>query len=132
MEDKKSLKPMLKLHQELFGENTLESFTADKGFYSNDNKQTLIEAKVKEIGLQQPRIKDSLPDNIDKETRTRLINRRSGIEPLIGHAKHGGQLGKSRMKTDRTTLSGAYASILGFNLRQLIRYEMGKVQLQAV
>jgi transposase len=69
MEDKKSLKPMVKLHQELFGENSLSSFTADKGFYSNNNKQALIEANVKEIGLQQPRLKGSLPEDIDKDTR---------------------------------------------------------------
>jgi hypothetical protein len=131
MEDKRSVKPMLELHQELFGEGKLKSFGSDKGYYSHNNKALLVAANIEEIGLQQPRLKDSLPENIRKETRIKLTNRRAGIEPLIGHAKHGGQLGRSRMKSDETTLSSAYSAVLGFNLRQLIRYEMGKVQSQA-
>jgi hypothetical protein len=55
-----------------------------------------------------------------------LVDRRAGIEPLIGHAKHGGQLGQSRMKTDDTTLAAGYAAIGGFSLRQLIRHLLGK------
>jgi IS5 family transposase len=39
----------------------------------------------------------------------------------FGHTKHGGQLGKSRMKSDATTLAAGYASVLGFNLRQISR-----------
>jgi hypothetical protein len=50
----------------------------------------------------------------------------NGIEPLIGHAKQGGQLGQSRMKTDETSLAAGYAAIGGFNLRQLIRPLLGK------
>jgi transposase, IS5 family len=41
-----------------------------------------------------------------------LSNRRVGIEPLIGYVKHGGQLGRSRMKYDRTTESAGYTAIL--------------------
>jgi len=67
------------------------------------------------------------PDPLDDETRTRLYCRRSGIEALIGQTKHGGQLERSRMKSDRTTLSAGYASVLGFNLRQLNRYAVGLV-----
>lgn len=33
----------------------------------------------------------------------------AGIEPLIGHTKHGGQLDRSRMKSDETTKSAGYA-----------------------
>ncbi len=55
-------------------------------------------------------------------TQARLADRRSGI----GHAKQGGQLGKSRRKKDETTLAAGYASIGGFNLRQLIRHLLGK------
>ena len=72
------------------------------------------------------RCKDSLPSDIKKEVRIKLINRRAGIEPFIGHVKHRGQLGRSRMKTDETILSSAYSAVLGFNLRQIIRNEMGK------
>ena len=112
------------------GEGVLKSFGSDKGYYAHNNKALLQAASIEEIGLQQPRLKDSLPEDIRKETRIKLINRRAGIEPLIGHAKHGGQLRRSRMKSYKTTLSSAYGAVLGFNLRQLIRYEMRKVQLQ--
>lgn len=54
------------------------------------------------------------------------MNRRSGIEPLIGHAKHGGQRGQSRMKQDETTLAAGYSAAGGFNLRQLVRHLLGK------
>ncbi len=54
------------------------------------------------------------------------MDRRSGIEPLIGHAKQGGQLGQSRMKRDETTLAAGYGAIGGFNLRQLVRHLLGK------
>jgi len=46
-----------------------------------------------------------------------LYCRRSGIEALISQTKHGGQLERSWMKSDRTTLSAGYAAVLGFNLR---------------
>ena len=39
-----------------------------------------------------------------------------------------GQMGRSRMKSDNTTLSAGYASVLGFNLRQLKRYATGVVR----
>jgi hypothetical protein len=47
----------------------------------------------------------------EAEVRARLADRRAGIEPLIGHAKQGGQLGQSRMKTDDTTLAAGYSAI---------------------
>ena len=50
---------------------------------------------------------------------------------LIGRsmrlAKHGGQLGRSRMKSDATTKSAGYAAVFGFNLRQLTRCLAGEV-----
>ena len=72
--------------------------------------------------------KQGLPS---KDIRERLRDRRAGIEPLIGHAKHGGQLGRSRMKSDAATLAAGYGSILGFNLRQLIRHQAGKMKEKA-
>ena len=62
----------------------------------------------------------------EAEIHARLVNRRSGIEPLIGHAKHGGQLGRSRMKQDETTMAAGYSAVGGFNLRQLVRHLLGK------
>ena len=73
---------------------------------------------MKEIGLQKPRQKNTIEVEIVSEV---LVNRRAGIEPLIGHAKQKGQLGKSRMKYDETTKAAGYTAILGFNGRQLIR-----------
>ena len=60
----------------------------------------------------------------------RLYNRRAGIEPLIGHLKNGWQMRRSRMKSDQTTLSAGYSSVLGFNLRQLKRNLMGEGKLK--
>ena len=79
-------------------------------------------------GLHKPHaIKDQT--NMDLELQERLRNRRAGIEPMIGHTKHGGQLARSKMKSDRATLAAGYGSILGLNLRQLIRYQQGKIKL---
>lgn len=58
-----------------------------------------------------------------------MHDRRVCIEPLISHVKHGGQMGRSRMKSDETTKSAGYAAVFGFNLRQLTRYLTGEVQL---
>jgi transposase, IS5 family len=60
------------------------------------------------------------------EMRARLADRRAGIEPLMGHAKQGGQRGQSRMKTDDTTLAVGYSAIGSFHLRQLIQHLLGK------
>lgn len=127
MHDKSSFGAIVKMHQEYFGVGALESATTDKGYYSSSNEAILLEAGVKEIGIARPY-------NIKKEplhaaeTVEKLQNRRSGIEPIIGHIKHKGQLGQSRMKSDQTTLSAGYSSVLGFNLRQIIRYQAGKAE----
>jgi len=125
MHDKHSINNMVKMHQDYFGKNALQSATADKGYYSSDNENALLMAGVQEVGIARP-------GNIKKEqlhsaeTIEKLQNRRSAIEPMIGHIKHKGQMGRSRMKSDRTTLSAGYASVLGFNLRQIVRYQARK------
>lgn len=129
-EDKQSVQPMLELHAELFGQNALDSVTADKGYYSKKNERIIQSASVNEIGLQKPQQKNK--NNTSgklQDVSESLINRRAGIEPLIGHAKQKGQLGKSRMKSDLATKAAAYASVLGFNARQLIRYLNGATSL---
>jgi hypothetical protein len=127
MEDTAAVRPMIGEHQHLFGAGTLHSCGTDKGYYSRANATYLRTVDgLTEIGLQQPgRHPDRLSAS-EEETAVRLVNRRAGIEPLIGHAKHGGQLGQSRMKQDDTTLAAGYASIGGFNLRQLLRHLLGK------
>ncbi len=127
LEDRHSVIPQIKHHQELFGDRSLTSVTFDKGYYSKANKEYLREIGIKEIGLQEPGKKTSLPDIEDPDARERLINRRAGIEPLIGHLKRSWQLGRSRMKTDETTKSSTYAAVFAFNLRQLMRASQGKI-----
>jgi hypothetical protein len=127
MEDKSSVKPMVEEHQRLFGEDTLKSFGTDKGYYKKANQLFLDNlSSLEETALQKPGIDpESLPE-ADRETLIRLSDRRSGIEPLIGHIKQGGQLGRSRMKTDQTSLAAGYGAVAGFNLRQTMRHQMGK------
>jgi hypothetical protein len=128
MDDKRSFKPMLQEHEDLFGKNTLCSVTTDKGYYSQTNVTALVKRKIKQIGIQVPG--NTMNKNIvlSEEESEQLVNRRAGIEPLIGHAKRGGQLGLSRMKNDRNTESAGYAAILGFNLRQTNRALLVKLK----
>jgi transposase, IS5 family len=127
MEDKASVRPMIAEHQDLFGQGVLQSFGTDKGYYSQDNHAYLRAVKgLKEFGLQQPGLDSGSLAAREAEVHARLADRRAGIEPLIGHAKQGGQLGQSRMKTDDTTLAAGYNAIGGFNLRQLLRHLLGK------
>ena len=121
MDDKKSLKPMLDQHQDLFGKGSLISLGTDKGYYSRKNVNEAIKRSVKKIGIQSPcNVKNKIIE-LPIEEEEALYNRRAGIEPLIGHAKQGGQLGRSRMKKDDTIKSSGYASVLGFNLRQMTK-----------
>jgi transposase, IS5 family len=106
MEDKASVHPMIEVHQGLFGQGVLRSFGTDKGYYSQANRDYLCAVKgLQEFGLQQPGLDMGSLAGREAEVRARLADRRAGIEPLIGHAKQGGQLGQSRMKTDETTLA---------------------------
>ena len=73
------------------------------------------------VGIQQPENIKQSPVALSQKEAEILYNRRSGIEPLIGHIKQGGQLGQSRMKSDSTIEASGYSSLLGFNLRQTIR-----------
>lgn len=130
MDDKKSFIPMLQEHENLFGKGTLRSVATDKGYYSNKNVKTLVSKNIKQIGIQVPGNTKNKNITLSEEESEHLINRRAGIEPLIGHAKRGGQLGLSRMKNDRNTESAGYAAILGFNLRQTTRSLLVKLKAQ--
>lgn len=124
MPDKKAVKSMLKLHQDLFPKTPSPSVALDKGYYTKANAAYLKKKTGIDMGLQKP---SKVKAEKHSKDYTELIKRRNGIEPLIGHAKRGGQLGKSRMKYDRTIESSGYSAILGFNGRQLIRYLTGQV-----
>jgi IS5 family transposase len=127
MEDAASLGPMITVHQGLFGKGTLRSCGPDKSSYSAANRKYLRALPgLEEEGLQQPGLDLGPLSESERASRRRLANRRAGIEPLIGHAKQGGQLGHSRMKHDASTLAAGYAAIGGFNLRQLNRHQLGK------
>ncbi len=128
MNDKKTFVPMLEEHASLFGDGVLKSVSTDKGYWSAKNHRAVKEFGVIENGLQRPFTVKGKQYLGDRETEERLGDRRAGIEPLIGHAKHGGQLGRSRMKSDQATLAAGYGSVLGFNLRQLIRHQGGKME----
>jgi hypothetical protein len=125
MNDKKSFSFLLREHATLFGKGVLSTSTTDKGYWSAANRKELIRLEIEPDGLQRP--STSKLEDGDQESRERLQKRRAGREPLIGHATHGGQLGKSRMKSDTATLAAGYSSILGLNLRQLIRHQQGKI-----
>jgi transposase, IS5 family len=127
MPDKAAIKPMIKEHKKTFDSVTINSVSTDKGYFSTKNEKYLLNQGVKEIGIQRPgNIKKTHPKPLSKECQEKLVNRRSGIEPLIGHAKHKGQLGRSRMKSDKSMECSGYTAILGFNLRQFIRHQTGK------
>ena len=126
MEDKHSLIPLAREHASLFGPGSLNSASADKGYWSAQNHAALTSLGVTENGLQRPANVKSGRSYETKELRDRLRDRRAGIEPLIGHAKQGGQLGRSRMKSDSATLAAGYGSVLGFNLRQVSRRQRSR------
>lgn len=121
MADRSSFTPLLEEHALIFGEGALQSAAADKGYWSASNQRELLRRGVKETGLQPPVNIKRNSTLASAEVQQKLRDRRAGIEALIGRAKHGGQLGKSRMKSDAATLAAGYASVLGFNLRQLVR-----------
>jgi transposase, IS5 family len=126
MPDKHSITPIIEEHSKVFGQDSIKSIATDKGYWSMENFDKLEKSGVEEIGLQRPK-NLKIKSNLSQETQEKLYNRRSGIEPLIGHAKHGGQLGRSRMKTDQGTLAAGYGSITGLNLRQLANRMIGKM-----
>jgi hypothetical protein len=111
----------------------MESASTDKGYYSTKNEKIMAQHGVTEIGLQRPNnVKRPRIKPLSQYREDELANRRAGIEPLISHAKHKGQLGRSRMKSDKTIEASGFTSILGFNLKQLIRYKIGKIRLEAM
>ncbi len=120
---------MVALHQNLFGQGTLQSIATDKGYYSFDNERRFQAAGVKDIYLPRPNRTLNAPlEKTPGPIRQLLHDRRAGIEPLIGHTKQGGQMGRSRIKSDETTKSAGYASVFCFNARQLTRYLAGEVR----
>ncbi len=118
MEDKQSLIPAIEEHRSIFGDHVLKAVGTDKGYYSLKNVRAAQKEGVDAEGIQRPQnVRDRPPQDVVLPLR----NRRAGIEPLIGHLKEFG-LGKSTMKSDPTTLSSGYRSVMGFNLHQMLRH----------
>lgn len=130
--DKKSIHLMANTHQNIFDGASIESVSTDKGYYSAKNEKIMSQYGVTDIGIQRPsNIKKSRIKPLQQYREKELVDRRAGIDPLINHAKHKGQLGRSRMKSYQSIEASGFASIFGFNLRQLIRYKVGKIKLEA-
>ena len=97
--------------------------------YTLDNERRLEAAGVKYIYLPRPNRTLNAPlEKTPGPIRQLLHDRGAGIEPLIGHAKQGGQMSRSRIKSEETTKSAGYASVFGFNTRQLTRYLAGEAR----
>ena len=124
--DKSAVGAMIYEHAKIFGAKKLRSLGTDKGYASEKNIRAAKVAGIQEIAIQQPYNTKNGKLEHSPERRTELENRRAGIEPLIGHCKHGG-LRRSRMKSDQATESSAYRSNMGFNLRQMSRHIQGLV-----
>ena len=77
-------------HAVLFGAGALKSASADKGYWSAKNQSALIGCGVRENEMQPPVNVKSQHGVSSIEVKERLRNRRAGIDPLIGRAKHGG------------------------------------------
>ncbi len=132
MTDKTSLPEVIKCHQVLFDNAKINSVATDKGYYSKAHEKYLQAKGVTEIGLQRPNnIKTPPIKSMSKEREEELVNRRSGIEPLIGHVKQGGQLGRSRMKSDKGIECSGYTAVLAFNMRQFIKCQKPPNQKKA-
>jgi len=129
MEDKKEFPSILNEHSEMFEGVQLESIATDKGYYSFSNVNEARNQKIAVIGIQEPcSVASKNKIKISKKDSQELYNRRSGIEPLIGQIKQGGQLGRSRMKSDKTTEASGYTAVMGFNMRQAIKVRQRECQ----
>lgn len=111
-DDKRALDGLLSEYESTFGRDSLKSMTADRGYYSSKNREACSEVDESHLGYQW---EDEALEDFE-----RLRDRRAGVEPVIGHIKRGGQLGRSRMKSDTATLAAGYGAGVGYNLRQLM------------
>jgi IS5 family transposase len=60
----------------------------------------------------------------------RWLKRRAVVEPIIGHAKNDGLLGRNWLKGRNGDRSNALLAAVGFNLRQLLRFLRTKLFLR--
>jgi transposase, IS5 family len=98
-------------------DSILKSITADRAYWSDENLEAASAVGICEQGLH-PKGRKPWPIT-DTERVGELINRRAGIEPLIGHLKRLG-LGKSRMKTVVGTRAEGARSFIAFNIQKIL------------
>jgi len=118
--DASAVKDMLKEvmnNENIDDPSFLETFGADRGYCSSENFESLEAVGIEQQGIH-PKGKGDWRIT-EKEDATYFINRRAGIEPIIGHLKRLG-LGKSRMKTDIGTIAEGARSFIAFNIRKIL------------
>ena len=113
----------LSLHSKNF-ERMPKTYGADRGMWGQPNLELCLSAGIDKIAIQPRGRAKALVSRRDLQT---LSNRRIAVEARISHLKRRG-LGKSRMKSDAATLAAGYGSVLGFNVRQIIRHQQGKME----
>jgi IS5 family transposase len=96
-----------------------------KGIVGKAPKESMVDAGYRGHGIESSSgtkvyfsgQKRGLTDTIKQSLRRRAV-----IEPIIGHAKDDGLLGRNYLKGREGDKINAILSAVGFNMRQLIRY----------
>ncbi len=114
LEDAHSMDIALKNYQEIF-DRLPESVAGDQGFWSRHNLKACKE--IEEVGITPRGHKNW---KVPEEKIEEMMTRRSKVEPIIGHLKKRG-MGKSKMKSDKTTKQAGQRSALSLNLSRLAR-----------
>ena len=103
--DGHTLKNALDQVTRLIGKRPKECFV-DLGYRGNQETETTVYAGHKKRGITR--------------TLKLAMKRRSSIEPLIGHMKSEGHLGRNYLKGQHGDVLNAFMSAIGFNLRQIL------------
>lgn len=105
--DGHTLKEALDQVEKLTGIRPRETYV-DLGYRGHKEKEsTVYIAKQKQ--------------NKKNRTLRKAMKRRSAIEPIIGHAKSEGHLGRNYLKGSEGDKFNVFMSAIGFNLRQILR-----------
>lgn len=112
LDDTQSMTQAMREYEYIFNEKP-ESISGDQGFWSRPNLKAC--EGVKEIGLTPRGHKNW---KVSAERVDALLTRRSKVEPIIGHLKRRG-MGRSKMKSDKTTRLVGQRSALSLNLSRI-------------
>lgn len=103
--DGHTLKSALDQVERLIGKRPQACFV-DLGYRGNQETETTVYAGHKKRGVTR--------------TLQLAMKRRSSVEPLIGHMKSEGHLGRNYLKGQQGDVLNAFMSAIGFNLRQIL------------